>query len=170
ARGSRTVCRCFAAQTAVGAAPSARRALCAWKSPSTRSRWAHPRAWSVRRARCPRRQSSPRVSAPVRILCVGNIYPPQAPGGGYELTWQSSVRLLRARGHEVRVLTSDHREAGVDRPDEADVHRELRWYWRDHAFPRLPWRERLELERRNAATFGRHLEEHRTDVVCWWGM
>src|ERR671922_307796 len=32
--------------------------------------------------------------APVRILCVGNIYPPQAPGGGYELTWRAAVRDL----------------------------------------------------------------------------
>jgi glycosyltransferase involved in cell wall biosynthesis len=108
--------------------------------------------------------------APVRILCVGNIYPPHAAGGGYELTWRSAVHHLRGSGHEVRVLTTDHHEEGVDEPDEADVHRELRWYWRDHEFPRLGWRERIALERHNAATFARHLEEHDPEVVCWWGM
>ncbi len=70
----------------------------------------------------------------------------------------------------MRVLTTDHREEGVDEPDEADVHRELRWYWREHEFPRLGWRERMALERHNAATFARHLEEHDPEVVCWWGM
>jgi len=108
--------------------------------------------------------------APVRILCVGNIYPPQAPGGGYELTWQSCVRHLRARGHDVRVLASDHSEAGVDEPDEGDVHRELRWYLRDHDFPRLPLREVIGLERWNARVLRRHLDEFAPDVVSWWGM
>jgi glycosyltransferase involved in cell wall biosynthesis len=108
--------------------------------------------------------------APLRILCVGNIYPPQSPGGGYEITWRSCVRYLRERGHDVRVLTTDHREPGIDEPDGDDVYRELRWYWRDHAFPRLSLSERVRLERHNAAVFNRHLYEFRPDAVCWWGM
>ena len=108
--------------------------------------------------------------APLRILCVGNIYPPQAPGGGYEITWRSCVRHLRDHGHEVRILTTDHREPGVDELDDDDVHRELHWYWRDHAFPRLGWRDVFRLERHNAGTFARHLDELRPDAVCWWGM
>jgi hypothetical protein len=42
----------------------------------------------------------------VRVLCAGSMYPPQHRGG-YELIWQDCVRALRARGHAVRVLTSD---------------------------------------------------------------
>src|SRR5436190_10802039 len=106
----------------------------------------------------------------VRVLCVGNICPPHDMRGGYELTWRSSVLHLRDRGHEVRVLASDHRAPGVTGELDPDVHRELHWYWRGHAFPRHGLRERIGLERHNAAVLTRHLEEFRPDVVAWWGM
>jgi glycosyltransferase involved in cell wall biosynthesis len=106
----------------------------------------------------------------VRVLCVGNIYPPQAPGGGYELTWRSFVQHLRGRGHEARVLTTVHREPGVDVPDDPDVYRELPWYWHDHVFLTLPWRERIALERNAASLLESHVEEFEPDAVNWWGM
>jgi glycosyltransferase involved in cell wall biosynthesis len=108
----------------------------------------------------------------MRVLAVGNIYPPHAPGGGYEITWHSAMAHLRARGDHVRVLTSKHREPGVgaDTPEDPDVHRELPWYWRDHAFPRRGLRERVRIERTAAAVFQRHLDGFRPDIVCWWGM
>jgi glycosyltransferase involved in cell wall biosynthesis len=105
----------------------------------------------------------------VRLLTVGNLYPPHHLGG-YELLWQAAVRHLRAAGHEVRVLTSDHREPGVEEADEPGVHRELRWYWRDHAFPRLGPFARLAIERHNAATWDRHLDDFAPDAVSWWAM
>ena len=94
----------------------------------------------------------------MRVLCVGNMYPPHHLGG-YELVWQGAVAALRARGHDVRVLTTDHRLADAEPSDEPDVHRELRWYWRDHRFPRLSPTERLRLERHNAAVFDRHVAD-----------
>jgi glycogen synthase len=108
---------------------------------------------------------------PVRVLSVGNMYPPHHLGG-YELMWRSAVLHVRASGHEVRVLTTDHREPAPDPalPEDPDVHRELRWYWRDHRFPRLPLRERLRLERRNISILRRHLTEFEPDVVSWWAM
>ena len=104
----------------------------------------------------------------MRVLAVGSLYPPHH-FGGYELLWQSVDRFLRARGHEVRILASDFRlpDAG---PEEPDVHRDLQWYWEDHAFPRKSLRERLALERHNAAVFDRHVAEFRPDAVCWWAM
>jgi glycosyltransferase involved in cell wall biosynthesis len=90
--------------------------------------------------------------------------------GGYELTWRSSVLHLRAGGHDVRVLASDYRAEGVEGELDVDVHRELRWYWRDHEFPRHSWRERLAVERHNAAAFDRHLEDFEPDTVAWWQM
>jgi glycogen synthase len=105
----------------------------------------------------------------VRILTVGNMYPPHHLGG-YEILWRSAVRYLRSAGHEVRVLTTDHRDPGAGADEEPDVHRELRWYWRDHDFPRLGMRARLALERSNAATLDRHLAEFEPDVVSWWAM
>jgi glycosyltransferase involved in cell wall biosynthesis len=98
------------------------------------------------------------------------MYPPHHLGG-YELVWQAAVEHLRARGHAVRVLTSDHRERlAADDTDDTDVHRELRWYWRDHRFPRIGLRARIELERANGRTLERQLDEHRPDVVAWWAM
>jgi glycosyltransferase involved in cell wall biosynthesis len=104
----------------------------------------------------------------VRALAVGNMYPPQSVGG-YELLWRSAVEHMRAQGHEVRVLTTDTR-TGSDAPDDPDVHRELRWYWRDHEFPRPSLRGRVELERHNAEVLDRHLSDLRPEVVSWWSM
>jgi glycogen(starch) synthase len=105
----------------------------------------------------------------VRILTVGNMYPPHHLGG-YELLWQAAVRHLRAAGHEVRVLSADHRERGAGDEVDPDVHRDLRWYWRDHAFPRMSPLARARLERDNARTWDRHVAEFTPDVVSWWAM
>ncbi len=104
----------------------------------------------------------------MRVLTIGNMYPPQHLGG-YELVWQGAVRHLRASGHDVRVLTTDVR-FGAAAEEDGDVHRDLRWYWRDHAWPRMGPRARLAVERHNARTFDRHVAEHRPDVVTWWAM
>ena len=107
----------------------------------------------------------------MRVLCVGNMYPPHHLGG-YELMWHSAASALRARGHRVRILTTDVR---LDSPDPAldeqeDVHRDLRWYWHDHEFPRFSATERWRLERDNGAILERHLDEASPDVVNWWAM
>jgi glycosyltransferase involved in cell wall biosynthesis len=108
----------------------------------------------------------------VRVLCVGNLYPPHDLRGGYEITWRSSVLHLRSRGHVVRVLTSDYHSPDIDPHAEldSDVHRELQWYWREHEFPRYSLRRRIALERHNAAVMDRHLHHLRPDAVAWWGM
>ena len=66
--------------------------------------------------------------------------------------WRSAVGHLREHGHEVRVLTTDWREPSADPsiPEDDDVHRELRWYWHDHAFPRMGPVAVARLERHNA--------------------
>ena len=107
----------------------------------------------------------------MRVLAVGNMYPPHHLGG-YELTWRSAVHHLRAEGHEVRVVTTDYRhpEPDAEIAEDEDVHRELRWYWSDHEFPRVTARERVALERHNARVLARALREFRPDVVNWWAM
>ncbi|MDQ6606809.1 MAG: glycosyltransferase, partial [Actinomycetota bacterium] len=104
----------------------------------------------------------------MRVLAVGNMYPPHHLGG-YELIWHSAMRHLRAHGHATRVLTTDVRMA-TGEPDEPGTYRELRWYWRDHAWPRIGWRGRIALERHNAAVLDRHLAEFSPEVVSWWSM
>jgi glycogen synthase len=102
----------------------------------------------------------------VRVLTVGNLYPPQHLGG-YELMWQAAVAGLRARGHDVKVLTTDTRF--TDEPDdEPGVERSLRWYWRDHRFPYMGPLAVRALERHNRETLLRAAEG--ADVVSWWSM
>jgi glycosyltransferase involved in cell wall biosynthesis len=103
----------------------------------------------------------------LRVLSVGNLYPP-ASIGGYEFIWRSWVEHMRERGHQVHVLTSDHRASETEPAPE--VERELRLYWADHEFPRFGWRERLALERHNAAVLEQRLEELAPDAVAWWAM
>ncbi len=108
----------------------------------------------------------------MRALCVGNMYPPHHLGG-YELLWRSATEHLRREGHHARVLTTDYRRPGLD-PGEVeadeDVHRQLRWYWRNHEFPRIGVRARIALERHNRDTLERHVSEFRPDVIGWWAM
>lgn len=107
----------------------------------------------------------------MRILSVGNLYPPHH-FGGYELIWRGAVQQLRAAGHEIRILTTDHRHPSPDAavPEDPDCHRELHWYWRDHEFPRLSPLARLTLERHNRKVMKRHLREWSPDIVAWWPM
>ena len=107
----------------------------------------------------------------MRILSVGNMYPPHH-FGGYELIWRGAVEHMRTAGHEVRILTTDHRTPDPDPTvaEDPDCHRELRWYWRDHDFPRLGLPARLRLERHNLGTLRRHLDDWSPDLVAWWSM
>jgi glycogen(starch) synthase len=114
----------------------------------------------------------PAGDAGARILTIGNMYPPHH-FGGYELIWRSWVQHAESRGHAVRVLTTDFRldpEPIEDQQEAGDVHRELRWYWHDHEFPRLGLGERWSIERHNARVLDRHLQHFRPDVVVWWAM
>ncbi len=105
----------------------------------------------------------------MRVLAVGNAYPPHHLGG-YEVIWSGVMRHLRREGHQTRVLTTDYQRQGV--PDsgteEPDVHRVLEWYWREHAWRRLTPAQRLTLELRNARRFEHHLHDFGPDVVTWW--
>ena len=96
------------------------------------------------------------------------MYPPHSLGG-YELVWSSAVAHLREHGHQARVLTTDFR-IETEEPDGPDTFRELRWYWRDHEWPRISWPARVALERHNAAVLERHLAELQPDVLAWWAM
>jgi glycosyltransferase involved in cell wall biosynthesis len=105
----------------------------------------------------------------MRVLAVGNVYPPHHLGG-YEVIWRGAMRHLRAEGHAARILTTDFRRPDVatDAPEDDDVHRELDWYWRDHQWRRLSLRGCLQLERRNADVLDGHLRNFRPDIVTWW--
>jgi glycogen synthase len=105
----------------------------------------------------------------MRVLTVGNMYPPHHLGG-YEQDWAAGVAALRKAGHEVKVLVSDHREPGVGDSDGEGIERSLRWYWHDHDFPRRSLREKLAIERHNRGVIETQLREFAPDVVSWWPM
>jgi glycogen synthase len=105
----------------------------------------------------------------VRVLTVGNLYPPHH-FGGYEQVWASAVGHLRAQGHHVDVLATEYRHPGVAEPDGPGVYRSLRWYWRDHEFAAVGPRARVATERHNHAVLARALENGRPDVVSFWSM
>lgn len=100
----------------------------------------------------------------MKILYVTNLYPPHHIGG-YELICASVNRAMQQRGHETRVLTSDHGVAGRGTPDsEPGVERTLRV----HGFFGHPWLGigRLRtLELHNNAALRRAIAEFQPDVV-----
>ncbi len=109
--------------------------------------------------------------APLRILAVGNMYPPHH-AGGYEVMWQAAMRRARELGNEVRVLTTDYRISPEIPETDSDVHRTLRMYWDLHGyrFPELNPVDRARYELHNARQLQHHLDEFRPDLVSWWSM
>lgn len=108
----------------------------------------------------------------MRALVVSNLYPPHYLGG-YELSCRDVMERWAARGHDVRVLTTDVRLPGVDDPPAepaVGVFRDLEFYWDDHELVSPPLRSRMRMERANQAALARHLREHAPDVVSVWNM
>ncbi len=107
----------------------------------------------------------------MRILAVSNRYPPWSLGG-YETIAAGTAAALRRTGHRVRVLTTvpDSSDRPVSEPAGGDIYRQLRWYWREHRFPRSSLLTTVALERANARTLARHFQELRPDAVLWWAM
>jgi glycosyltransferase involved in cell wall biosynthesis len=109
----------------------------------------------------------------VKILVVGNLYPPDTVGG-YELGCRQVVDALRARGHDVRVLTSAPR---TPVPTPPHVHRRLKladlWDYYTEARSRPISLRMKELEAFQISAFNVHallgaLEEFEPDVVYAW--
>ncbi len=107
----------------------------------------------------------------MRVLAIGNAYPPHLLGG-YEIAWQGVMRHLREQGHAPRVLTTGYRapRVGADAAEDPEIYRLLRWYWREHEWPAMGPGQRLAVERHNASVFDRHLREFQPDAVTWWAM
>lgn len=104
----------------------------------------------------------------MRVLVVTNMFPPHHYGG-YEINCAEACDAFRRAGHDVAVLTSDHRVPGVeDEVEETAVQRELRLYWDDHQMVRPSVRSALDIERHNQAALLRAIEQHRPDLVSAW--
>ena len=104
----------------------------------------------------------------MKILALTNLYPPHYLGG-YELICYMVVNELRARGHQVQVLTSNHVVAGKPPETERDVERTLRV----HGFYGHPWLnipKLQKLEAHNNRTLLAAIEKHQPDLVYVWNM
>ncbi len=105
----------------------------------------------------------------MRILTVSNLYPPHYIGG-YELRCQVIVEALRARGHTVQVLASNH---GIDPhsppPAEEGVARQLRIHGY-FGHPWLPIHQLRSLELHNNQALRTAVAEFQPDVVHVWNL
>ena len=108
----------------------------------------------------------------MRILVISNMYPPHHLGG-YELSCRDVMDRLRARGHEITVLTTTMRIDGVEDPfgeREQGIRRDLVFYWEDHELLSPPVRRRLAIERANQGALRSAIQAARPDVVSVWNM
>lgn len=105
----------------------------------------------------------------MRILVLTNLYPPHFLGG-YEVICKTVVDELRSRGHDIRILTSNHTVGDVDSvPQEKGVRRVLRI----HGFYGHPWlgiAALQKLERWNNQILRSTIERDRPDLVYVWNM
>jgi glycogen(starch) synthase len=101
----------------------------------------------------------------LRILTIGTLYPPHSIGG-YEMNWRDIVAHLRGRGHDVRVLCGDWREADNGEPEDSDTHRELQLQV-DGLLDVVPISRAAVIarEQANTATVALHLEAFAPDIA-----
>jgi glycosyltransferase involved in cell wall biosynthesis len=104
----------------------------------------------------------------MKLLVISNLYPPHGIGG-YEERCLHTVENLRERGHDVHVLTSNHRVEGREAAGEHQVHRELCIHG-FYGHPWLPIHKLYKLEKKNQQTLIGLVEKIQPDVVHVWNM
>lgn len=104
----------------------------------------------------------------MNILVISNLFPPHGLGG-YELICAAMCSQLAGLGHEVRVLTSDHRLAGKPEHPTLQVCRELRIHGY-YGHPWLPIHQLYQLEAHNHRVLQRQLRDWQPDVVYLWNL
>ena len=103
----------------------------------------------------------------MKTLVISNLYPPHGIGG-YEERCLHAVESLRARGHDVHVLTSNHHVESRDASGEDQIHRKLHIHG-FYGHP-LPIHKLYTLEHENQATLRTLLEKLQPDVIHVWNM
>jgi glycosyltransferase involved in cell wall biosynthesis len=108
----------------------------------------------------------------VKILVISNLFPPHALGG-YEILCAQICGILQERGHDIFVLTSDHRvtpdQEGQGQSKSAfDVHRSLQLYLPFGEPAALLRRRRHQVGKRNYRTAGDVIQRIKPDLVFIW--
>ena len=109
----------------------------------------------------------------MKVLVLSNLYPPDVIGG-YELGCKQAVDALRARGHDVRVLTTAPRTPAPSEP-HVDRRLQLSEVWNEymylHSSPvtsRLLQAESTLISAFNVHALTRVIDEFRPDVAYVW--
>lgn len=103
----------------------------------------------------------------MKILVVTNLYPPHH-AGTYDLRCQTVVEALRLRGHEFKIVTSNHGLNTEQR--DAEIHRGFRLNG-VFGHPALSgYREMLALEKHNHEVWRDALAGFRPDLVYFWSL
>ncbi|MGH6690856.1 MAG: hypothetical protein ACREF4_09290, partial [Gammaproteobacteria bacterium] len=104
----------------------------------------------------------------MKILVLTNLYPPHHIGG-YELSCRAVVDTLATRGHDVHVLTSDHRREHQAWEPEPNVRRSLKING-FYGHPWLPIWRLVGLERHNNRVLRDVIAVVRPEVIFIWAM
>lgn len=107
----------------------------------------------------------------MRILVLTSVYPPLGYSGHDERCRQA-VRLLARRGHQIQVLTSDHRLPPMGVTGEKGVFRELHLYSEtgEESLLGNSYRATYAHERFNAESMDYRVARFKPDVVYVWNM
>jgi len=103
----------------------------------------------------------------MKILIVTNLYPPHH-AGTYDQRCQTVVELLRLRGHELRVLTSNHGLLSEQRDEEIDRRLLLNGVYEHPAVS--GFKELSALETANHAALREAVTAFRPDMVYIWSL
>jgi glycogen synthase len=104
----------------------------------------------------------------MKILIISNLYPPHGIGG-YEERCFNAVNTFKERGHDVHVLTSDHKVDGRQSIEEPHVTRKLKIHG-FYGHPWLPIYDLYQLEKKNQQTLAATIASIRPDVIHVWNM
>ncbi len=103
----------------------------------------------------------------MRILVLSNLYPPHH-AGTHDLRCQTVTEALRTRGHEIRVLTSNH---GVNTEQrDQEIERRLRLNDVFGHPSASTFAELRALELHNHQALGETLAEYQPDLVHVWSL
>ena len=104
----------------------------------------------------------------MKILVISNLYPPHEIGG-YEIICRDVVDLLTQRGHQLRVLTSEHHLDGRPQVDQPNVSRSLRIHGM-YGHPWLPIHGVFSIESHNHQALQQEIDSFKPDVVYVWNL
>lgn len=104
----------------------------------------------------------------MKILVISNLYPPHEIGG-YEIRCRDVIERLRAAGHEIRVLTSQHHVEGRKQESQPHVSRRLRIHGM-YGHPWLAIHNLRKLEQHNHLVLQEEIAQFQPELVHVWNM